>query len=640
MRGVLAEFSALSSRAGSLQWPVAPGSTDRAEHGRLSAVPRSGEIRRRFAAPATYVRIVAALAITGAAAVVVSGMTHGALARLDATLPFGALFGQVVLAPAVLAVAVFVSATVAALLWSFSASPGTVSRLARRGWRHPSVASRGILNGIVWSTIAALAIHYTAPAFDPVPGGAFSVAVVLAGVVGWGTTKLHRAAFAHDAYRTFNLVAMVLAAGSLASMSTTTTGAWWSLNFSTLGTTDDDSARYFNAGVMLSGLGIATLAPIITKPLEHARFRARRFGIGFVRGGIIAIGVCLVGVGAVPIDDLPEVHNTFALGAAAAFALSIAVLAVLIPAMPRGFLGASLGALGVECVAMYAYDGLGIFSLTVFEIIAFGLMFAWLIALVVVTHGAANRSDLGETLTENDHSDEQQDQHGDEAVVLRHPSASREQPGIGPDRRDEREHDRPGDRRGGDDGVHGDDCCRLAGREMRTAHRQPGRSAEQHCFRPKVEDDGEPDRLGRPDRTNRGQPLRHARLGLAGTADAHDGQDDETDPDHDERDAQGRLRVGDFAYRNDLRQRDGSGEYRCEAEYPSDQVRDGTLGTVGREQDENGGHDRHRTQCHCRSNGQDMPERSPHSRLSYRRGLRRSAEADRTGRSMHAVRRR
>ena len=37
---------------------------------------------------------------------------------------------------------------------------------------------------------------------------------------------------------------------------------------------------------------------------------------------------------------------------------------------------------------MVAYDGIGVFNLTVFEIVAFTLVFAWLIALVAITHAS------------------------------------------------------------------------------------------------------------------------------------------------------------------------------------------------------------------------------------------------------------
>ena len=42
--------------------------------------------------------------------------------------------------------------------------------------------------------------------------------------------------------------------------------------------------------------------------------------------------------------------------------------------------------IAIEVVAMIAYDGIGVFNLTVFEIVAFTLVFAWLIALVAMTH--------------------------------------------------------------------------------------------------------------------------------------------------------------------------------------------------------------------------------------------------------------
>ena len=54
--------------------------------------------------------------------------------------------------------------------------------------------------------------------------------------------------------------------------------------------------------------------------------------------------------------------------------------------MPGRLVVTSWVALATELAVWIAYDRLGLASLTVFEVVAFALVFVWLIALVVTTH--------------------------------------------------------------------------------------------------------------------------------------------------------------------------------------------------------------------------------------------------------------
>jgi hypothetical protein len=54
--------------------------------------------------------------------------------------------------------------------------------------------------------------------------------------------------------------------------------------------------------------------------------------------------------------------------------------------MPRALVATSWASLAIEVGTWIVYDRLGLASLTVFEVVAFALVFVWLIALVVTTH--------------------------------------------------------------------------------------------------------------------------------------------------------------------------------------------------------------------------------------------------------------
>ncbi|MFD1573270.1 hypothetical protein ACFSEO_03955 [Agromyces cerinus subsp. nitratus] len=276
-------------------------------------------------------------------------------------------------------------AAVGAGLVVASASNHALARLARLGLPALRAEWRAIANGLTWAAIALLAVHFTASAFDGLPGGHELYSVLLGVVFGVGTFRLHHRAIEHEAYRTFNLVAMLLAAGSLASMSITPTGEWWTRNFSTLGTSNDLAAACFNVAIIMSGFGMAGLSAMLTRALAHGPFALRPVGRTVMRLLIALVGFSLMGVGLVPIDTDTDLHNTFAVGAAAAFALLCLGIQLFAPRVPRWFARFSYLALTVEAAAMVAYDGLGLFNLTVFELVAFTLVFAWLIALVVAT---------------------------------------------------------------------------------------------------------------------------------------------------------------------------------------------------------------------------------------------------------------
>lgn len=291
--------------------------------------------------------------------------------------------------------AVFVAFTIVVALTLVSASHDGLARWQKLGLPVPSRTARALFNGAVWALVALLCVQATSSAFVPTPLGAAWSSVLFAAALGYGAYRLHVAAVDHDAYRSFNLVAMLLAAGSLASMSATGTGEWWTVNFSTLGTSDDFAAACFNLGIIVAGLGMAWLARGLTRSLTDPRFRARRGALALTRSMIVLLGLSLVGVGAVPIHTDTVLHNAFACGAAAIFALLVIGSRVLVPGLPARFRGISAAFLATEIVAMVMYDVVGVFNLTVFEIIAFTLVFAWLISLVVCTSSSGK---LGPTM--------------------------------------------------------------------------------------------------------------------------------------------------------------------------------------------------------------------------------------------------
>ncbi|QAY72317.1 hypothetical protein ET445_02155 [Agromyces protaetiae] len=337
------------------------------------------------------VRRVHVLLISAAAGIVLARAADGGVGSGHA----GVLDGFTAASVADLLPALVGAAITAAVLLVVSGSDAGLALLDRLGLAGIGEQARATANGVVWAGLVLLIVHFTLPAYAAIPGGAIAVGLGLATALGIVTAKLHRAAITHEGYRSFNLVAMLLAAGSVASMSLTPTGEWWTRNFSTLGTSDDLAAACFNVAVTVAGAAMALLGPALSEGLRARRFELRPGGLIVLRVLIAVIGVSLMGVGLVPIDHDADLHNLFACGAAAGFALATLAIRRFARRMPRALVVFSYAALVVEVAAMAGYDLLGLFNLTVFEIVAFTLVFAWLIALVATTghHGASAERD-------------------------------------------------------------------------------------------------------------------------------------------------------------------------------------------------------------------------------------------------------
>jgi hypothetical protein len=394
MRGLRARSHRVPSRrrVPQLRRPVT-GDADRRGRGRPVGDPSAPAIRA-----ATVMRVGYAVLIAIAVAVLlfhefttdfaIGYGAHGTHATMVADPQLGA--GHFIWALPAIAIAAAVGA-------GLVVASGTHSghwMIARLGLPWLAHDARPHANGLAWAAVGVLGVHFTDEAFAAFPGGHAAAALTIGAALGYGTMRLHRHAIEHEAYRTFNLVAMLLAAGSLASMSITPTGEWWVHNFSTLGTSGDFAAMCFNVAVAASGGGIAGLSAMLTRGIAFGGFGIRRGARAVIRTLIGLVGFGLMGVGWVPISQAPDLHNAFALGAAGAFALLCIGAPWYAVRMPRSFIWFSAITLLLEVAAMAGYDGLHLFNLTVFEIVAFTLVFAWLIVFVAVT--SVHRHEHGE----------------------------------------------------------------------------------------------------------------------------------------------------------------------------------------------------------------------------------------------------
>lgn len=174
------------------------------------------------------------------------------------------------------------------------------------------------------------------------------------------------------------LLAVVLAAflvgGVLASALTASDPDWWMENLSTLGISDDLSARTFNLTLVIAGFLVTVLARAATRDLPTASEHGRRR----VLSTLVLVGVFLACVGIFAVDEYFWIHTAVASGMVVAYAVLTIRLRVWVPGISRAFLPVGWAFLAV-IVVLAVFFAVGYYSLTAVELVAGVLVFAWII---------------------------------------------------------------------------------------------------------------------------------------------------------------------------------------------------------------------------------------------------------------------
>ncbi|MET4158666.1 DUF998 domain-containing protein [Agromyces sp. PvR057] len=176
------------------------------------------------------------------------------------------------------------------------------------------------------------------------------------------------------------VLAMFLVVGTLASTLSASDPLWWQKNLSTLGISDDISSLTFNLTLIIAGVMVTTISHYATAWLPVATPAEAR-GRALVRLALIVIGILLACVGLFPVDEHLEVHNLSATGMAIVYVVLVIALRSLVPSMPRVFIMLGYLFVGV-IVVLAAFFISGYYNLTAVELVAFALIFAWLIVFL------------------------------------------------------------------------------------------------------------------------------------------------------------------------------------------------------------------------------------------------------------------
>lgn len=197
--------------------------------------------------------------------------------------------------------------------------------------------------------------------------------------------------------RLSGVMAIFLVLGVIVSMLTASDEHWWQENLSALGMNGDFSSATFNFTLVIAGVVITTLANYMTTELEAGTLtrtdaatsdtlalrRAR-----YVKWSLVLIGFFLACVGIFHVDDHFWIHTAAASGMAVVYGVLVIRLRWVVPGLPESFFVVGYVFLAVILLTA-VFFAVGYYNLTAVEIIAFVLIFTWLIVLIRMVAAAA-----------------------------------------------------------------------------------------------------------------------------------------------------------------------------------------------------------------------------------------------------------
>lgn len=287
-----------------------------------------------------------------------------------------------------------VLAGIAALIGLYVATGprgGSLRWMRRRFWLWWFVDSLGlfILHAAI-TTMAALSIfRLFQQAFQGLVVDAIAATVMLcivsAAAAYFGFTAAVRASSSSIS----TLLALFMAAGMLASMLLAENPYWWHQFFSELGTGQAGVLSFwtFNTTITVSGLVLVTLANFISQDLTvwaaHRQRLGKRRAVPWVlRGGMMIMGLCMVGLSWVPINLNDPLHTGFVQVLAVTFGLMLLSVPLWLPGAPAATYVMSYLMLVLGVLAVGLWAPVGYYNLTALELAFAGIIFAWLVVLI------------------------------------------------------------------------------------------------------------------------------------------------------------------------------------------------------------------------------------------------------------------
>ena len=173
------------------------------------------------------------------------------------------------------------------------------------------------------------------------------------------------------------LLVSFLGAGVVASTLSADNPGWWQSNFSALGISTSSSASAFNFTVVIAGIVLTTLADYLSSDLGRWPSVGRRTVLA-VRIALTVIGLTLIGLGVIPVNQSRLIHDIFAVTAIVGFGLLILAAPVLLRTLPTTFIVTTWFFGGLMLVVVLLWRLGRAYNFTAVELLSVLIIFAWL----------------------------------------------------------------------------------------------------------------------------------------------------------------------------------------------------------------------------------------------------------------------
>lgn len=191
------------------------------------------------------------------------------------------------------------------------------------------------------------------------------------------------AAYSFTSSMIVTILIVVIIGGVFFAMLTNSESRWWQHNFSFLGTNEAASSWQFNLTLMLSALLMVALIDYLFVNLKKNGYTG--FKVASLRVLLTMVAISLGGVGFFPNNGTGQLHALHT-KAAEMLVYLIVILIVsirwILPKVTKEFLTISYGIAAVLVACNFLFQNIGYLSLTVFELLAFGLALSWILLLL------------------------------------------------------------------------------------------------------------------------------------------------------------------------------------------------------------------------------------------------------------------
>ncbi|WP_370590111.1 DUF998 domain-containing protein [Candidatus Vagococcus giribetii] len=191
------------------------------------------------------------------------------------------------------------------------------------------------------------------------------------------------AALTFDSSMLVSVLIVVIIGGVFFSMLTNSESHWWQYNFSFLGTNEATSSWQFNLTILLSAFLMVALIDYLFVNLKKNDYTG--FKVNLLRILLTLVAISLGGVGFFPNNGTGQLHALHTKAAEMLVYLIIILIVSIrwiLPKVTREFLVVSYGIAATLLVCNFLFQNVGYLSLTVFELLAFGLAFSWILLLL------------------------------------------------------------------------------------------------------------------------------------------------------------------------------------------------------------------------------------------------------------------